>query len=310
MNITDKIYIAGHTGMVGSAIVRNLNKQGYHTLLTCSSEKLDLRRQKDTERFFEQMQPDYVFLAAAKVGGIMANIRYGADFMYDNIMIQANVIHAAYKFGVKKLLFLGSSCIYPKHAPQPICEEYLLSGYLEPSNQSYALAKIAGLELCRTYWHQYQCRFIAAMPCNLYGDNDHYDPDNAHVLPALLRKMHEAKKTKQGSVVVWGTGKPRREFLHVDDLAQACILLMQSYESPDFVNVGTGTDISIADLAQMIKRVVGFKGELFFDHSKPDGTPRKVLCIDRIRQMGWKAQIELEEGINITYENTLKKATF
>jgi len=306
MEKTSKIYVAGHTGMVGSAILRRLQKEGYNNIITRTSKELDLRRQKDVEEFFEAEKPEYVFLAAAKVGGILANNTYRAEFLYDNLMIQSNVIHAAYKYKVKKLLFLGSSCIYPKFAPQPMKEEYLLSGYLEPTNEPYAIAKIAGIKMCEAYRYQYGCNFISAMPTNLYGPNDNYDLNNSHVLPALIRKFHEAKINNAPNVVVWGTGKPRRELMHVDDLADACLFLMLHYNDSKFVNVGTGKDISIAELAELVKKIVGYNGEIVYDTSKPDGTPRKLLDLTYLHSLGWKHKIELEEGIRSTYQYFLE----
>ena len=297
-----KIYVAGHRGMVGSAIVRKLKSEGYNNILTRRSSELDLRNQADVNRFFEEEKPDYVVLAAAKVGGIHANNKYRAEFIYDNIMIQNNVIHASHVNDVKKLLFLGSSCIYPKMADQPIKEEYLLGGKLEPTNQPYALAKITGIEMCNAYRIQYGRNFISAMPTNLYGPNDNYDLNNSHVLPALIRKFHEAKKNGVKEVVMWGTGSPKREFLHVDDLAEACYYLMQNYDGDTALNVGTGEDISIADLAHLIKDIVGYEGEIVNDLSKPDGTPRKLLDVSGINALGWKARISLEDGIRSVYQ--------
>jgi GDP-L-fucose synthase len=296
-----KIYVAGHRGMVGSAIVRKLEALAYKNIVTRTSKELDLRNQQAVEQFFNKEKPDYVFLAAAKVGGIVANNTYRAEFIYDNLQIQNNIIHFSYLAGVKKLLFLGSSCIYPKLAPQPLKEEYLLSGYLEKTNEPYAIAKIAGLKMCEAYRSQYGCNFISAMPTNLYGPNDNYDLKNSHVLPALIRKFHAAKFEDKPDVEIWGTGSPMREFLHVDDLADACLFLMHHYNEPEFVNVGTGNDISIKDLASLVKNVVGYTGELKFDSSKPDGTPRKLMDVSKINQLGWKHQIELEEGIKMVY---------
>jgi GDP-L-fucose synthase len=296
-----RIFVAGHRGMVGSAIVRALKHEGYENLILRTSAELDLRRQSAVEALFEAEQPEYVFLAAAKVGGIQANNIYRADFLYDNLAIQNHIIHSSWKTGVKKLLFLGSSCIYPKMAPQPLKEEYLLSGELEPTNEPYAIAKIAGIKLCESFRRQYGCNFISAMPTNLYGPNDNYDLNNSHVLPALLRKMHEAKVTGAATVSIWGSGKPLREFLHVDDLAQACLFLMQHYNEERFVNVGFGSDVSICELAELIREVVGFEGELVFDSSKPDGTPRKLMDSGRILSLGWKPQIGLREGIQAVY---------
>lgn len=302
MNKTDKIYIAGHRGMVGSAIIRKLQGEGYTNLVLKTSSELDLRNQASVLSFFELEKPDYVFLAAARVGGIMANNSYRAEFLYDNLMIEANIIHSAYLCKVKKLLFLGSSCIYPKMAPQPLKEEYLLSDYLEYTNEPYAIAKIAGIKLCENYRKQYDCNFISAMPTNLYGSNDNYDLQNSHVLPALMRKFHTAKVNGHPFVEIWGSGKPKREFLHVDDLADACFMLMQTYDGEDWMNVGSGVDISIKDLALMIKDVVGYKGELKFDSSKPDGTPRKLMDVSRLEAAGWKYKISLEEGLSRVYQ--------
>lgn len=302
MEKTAKIFIAGSGGMVGSAIVRKLKSEGYLNLITTSSSSLDLRNQNDVSAFFKEEQPEYVFLAAAKVGGIYANDKYPADFLYDNLMIQNNVIHEAYLNKVKKLLFLGSSCIYPKFANQPLKEEYLLTGALEPTNEAYAIAKIAGVEMCKFYKQQYGCDFISAMPTNLYGINDNFDLLNSHVLPALLRKCLEAKKNKESEVVIWGSGTPKREFLFVDDLAEASLFLMQNYNQAETINVGTGVDISIKELAETIKKLVGFEGSLVFDDSKPDGTPRKLLDVSKINNLGWKHQKNLEEGILLTLE--------
>lgn len=304
-NLTDKnsvIFVAGANGMVGSAIVRALKKQGYSNILTPSSKELDLSNQAAVNAWFHANKPEYVFLAAAKVGGILANNTYRADFLYVNLMIEANVIHASYLNNVKKLLFLGSSCIYPKLAPQPLKEEYLLSGELEYTNEPYAIAKIAGIKLVENYRKQYNCAFISAMPTNLYGPNDNYDLNNSHVLPALIRKFHEAKIQNLPNVTVWGTGSPLREFLHVDDLAEACLFLMEKYEGDEWLNIGVGHDISIKDLALLVKKVVGFEGELIFDTSKPDGTPRKLMDVSKINNLGWKAKISLEEGIKAVYE--------
>jgi GDP-L-fucose synthase len=302
MNKSDKIYIAGHRGMVGSAILRRLEQSGFNNLIYRTSKDLDLRDQLQVREFFESERPDYVFLAAAKVGGIHANNVYRAEFLYENLMIQSNVIHQSYLSGVRKLLFLGSSCIYPKHAPQPLKEDYLLSGTLEPTNEPYAIAKIAGIKLCESYRLQYGCNFISAMPTNLYGPNDNYDLANSHVLPALLRKFHEAKVRAEDKVTIWGSGTPLREFMHVDDLAEACLFLMEKYDELQFVNVGTGTDVSIAELAQLIRGVVGFHGELVFDRTKPDGTPRKLMDVSRLTGLGFTARITLEEGMRRTYE--------
>ena len=297
-----KIYIAGHKGMVGSAILRQLQQEGFANIITSSSKELDLRNQEKTNHFFKTKQPDYVFLAAAKVGGILANNIYRADFLYDNLMIQNNVIHASYENGIKKLLFLGSSCIYPKLSPQPLKEEYILTGPLEPTNEPYAIAKIAGIKMCDAYRDQYGCNFISVMPTNLYGPNDNYDLNNSHVLPALLRKFHEAKTHSQLEVVVWGSGNPKREFMHVDDLANACLFLMENYNAKGLVNIGVGTDLSIKELALLIKEIVGYEGEIIFDVTKPDGTPRKLLDISKLKSFGWTAGISLEEGIRSVYK--------
>lgn len=297
-----RIYIAGHRGMVGSSIVRKLEKEGYKNIIRITSDELDLRNQEAVNAFFEELRPEYVFLAAAKVGGIHANNVYRAEFLYDNLMIEANIIHAAHRTKVKKLLFLGSSCIYPKMAPQPLKEEYLLTGLLEETNEPYAIAKIAGIKLCDAFRDQYGVNFISAMPTNLYGPNDNYDLNNSHVLPALLRKFHTAKESGQKSVEIWGTGKPKREFLHVDDLAEALFFLMLNYNEAGFVNVGSGEDLSIGDLALIIKDIVGFEGELTYNTSKPDGTPRKLMDVGKIHSMGWKHRISLKEGISSVYE--------
>lgn len=302
MNKSDKIYVAGHRGMAGSAIVRLLQKEGYVNIIYRSSSELDLRNQAAVNNFFEVESPDYVFLAAAKVGGIQANNTFRADFLYENLMIESNIIHASHINKVKKLLFLGSSCIYPKMASQPLKEEYLLTGELEQTNEPYAIAKIAGIKLCESYRRQYGCNFISVMPTNLYGPNDNYDLNNSHVLPALLRKFHSAKVNGDEEVIVWGSGKPMREFLFVDDLAEACVFLMKSYDSEEWMNVGTGKDVTILELAQTIKKITGFKGKLTFDSSKPDGTPRKLMDVSRLEQAGWKYTIELEEGIQKVYE--------
>lgn len=298
-----KIYIAGHRGMVGSAIERRLRKDGFENIVTRSSKELDLRNQQAVNNFFETEKPDYVFLAAAKVGGIVANNTYRAEFIYENLMIESNIIHAAFVNKVTKLLFLGSSCIYPKMAPQPLKEEYLLSDYLEPTNQPYAIAKIAGIELCDGYRAQYGCNFISAMPTNLYGPNDNYDLEKSHVLPALLRKFITAKKDNAPAVELWGTGTPKREFLHVDDLADACLYLMETYNEKGLVNVGWGDDVSILELAQIVKQVVGYEGELKFDTTKPDGTPRKLMDVTKLTNLGWKATITLENGIKAVYDD-------
>lgn len=303
MNKNDKIYIAGHRGMVGSAIMRQLKADGFHNIIFRTSAELDLRRQQDVAAFFAQEKPDYVFLAAAKVGGILANNTYRADFLYENLMIQNNVIHAAYEQGAKKLMFLGSSCIYPKMAPQPLKEEYLLTGLLEPTNEPYAIAKIAGIKMCDAYRAQYGCNFISVMPTNLYGPNDNYDLNNSHVLPAMLRKFHEAKINSAESVTLWGSGTPMREFLHADDMAAACVHLMLQYDEEGLVNIGTGEDISIWDLALLIKKITGFEGELIWDSTKPDGTPRKLMDVSKLRALGWEAQIGLEQGIQQVYND-------
>ena len=302
MNKKSKIYLAGHKGLVGSAIMRNLKSKGYNNIIYSTSSELDLTRQEKVEDFFKKEKPDYVFLAAAKVGGIKANDKYSAEFIYDNMMIQNNVINAAYENGVNKLLFLGSSCIYPKHAPQPMKEEYLLTGKLEETNEAYAIAKISGIKMCQFYNKQYGTNFISVMPTNLYGPNDNYDLETSHVLPALIRKFHEAKVNNDNEVVIWGTGEPKREFLHVDDLADAVVYLMNHYDGNQHVNIGVGKDISIQELAELIKDIVGFKGEIVNDTSKPDGTPRKLLDVSRLNEIGWEANIGLREGIEMTYE--------
>ena len=294
--------MAGHRGLVGSAIVRRLEREGYGDVLVESRDHLDLRDAAAVNEFFEREQPAFVFLAAAKVGGILANDKYPAEFLRDNLLIESNVIHAAWRAGVRKLLFLGSSCIYPKFAPQPMREEHLLTGALEPTNEWYAIAKIAGIKLCQAYRKQYGFRAISLMPTNLYGPGDNFDLENSHVLPALLRKFHEAAAGGAPEVNIWGTGSPRREFLHVDDLADACRFLMLNYDSPEIVNVGTGVDVTIRELAEMIQRVTGFKGRLTFDASKPDGTPRKLLDVSKLSGLGWKASIPLERGVAETYE--------
>jgi len=300
MEQTAKIYIAGHRGMVGSGLERKLRKEGYNNIVTRTSNELDLRNQKDVNDFFDKEKPAYVILAAAKVGGIHANNTYRAEFIYDNLMIEANIIHAAYLNNVAKLLFLGSSCIYPKMAPQPLKEEYLLSGYLEPTNQPYAIAKIAGIEMCDSYRAQYGCNFISAMPTNLYGTNDNYHPENSHVLPAMISRFVEAVKQQLHEVVIWGTGTPKREFLHVDDLADACYFLLQNYNQQGLVNIGFGEDVSIKELAEMVAEAAGFKGSLVFDKNKPDGTSRKLMDVSKINKLGWKATIDLKTGINRT----------
>lgn len=302
MNTSDKIYIAGHNGMVGSAILRKLRSEGFENLILKDSMQLDLRNQQMVNEFFADAKPTHVFLAAAKVGGIMANKTYGGEFIYDNLMIQANIIHASYVNKVKKLMFLGSSCIYPKMATQPLKEEYLLTGKLEESNEPYAIAKIAGIKMCDAYRSQYGCNFISAMPTNLYGPNDNYDLQKSHVLPALIRKFHEAREKNASSVTIWGTGKPRREFLHTDDLANACFFLMQQYNEGGQVNIGTGVDIEIAELASLIKEISGFTGTIEYDTAKPDGTPRKLMDVGKINAMGWKAAIDLRTGLNRVYK--------
>jgi GDP-L-fucose synthase len=306
MNKNSRIYVAGHRGLVGSALLRRLHGDGHADILTRTSRELDLRRQADVEAFFERERPEYVFLAAAKVGGILANSTYKADFIYDNLMISANIIHASYKHGVKKLLNLGSSCIYPKFAPQPMKEEHLLTGSLEPTNEPYAVAKIAAIKLCRYCNEQYGTDFLSVMPTNLYGPGDNFDLTTSHVLPALIRKFHEAKAAKRDSVVIWGTGEPYREFLYVDDLADACVFLMEKHDYRDigeFINIGTGKDIKIKDLAELVKAVVGFDGEIKRDTSKPDGTPKKLLDVSRMKALGWEPKTGLEEGIKATYEH-------
>lgn len=306
MNKDSKIYIAGHRGMVGSAITRHLSNEGFSNLLLRTSKELDLRNQADVFSFFANEKPDYVFLAAAKVGGIVANNTYRADFIYENMAIQNNIIHAAYLQGVKKLMFLGSSCIYPKMAPQPLKEDYLLTGLLEPTNEPYAIAKIAGIKMCEAYRTQYGCDFISVMPTNLYGPNDNYDLQNSHVLPAMIRKFHEAKINQDKAVYLWGSGSPMREFLHADDLANACIFLMHNYSEAGFVNIGTGTDVTIKALAETVKKIVGFEGELVWDSSKPDGTPRKLMDVSKLHDLGWQHQIELEQGIALAYQDFLE----
>ena len=307
MNKNAKIYIAGHRGMVGSAIYRKLEKEGFNNFITRTSAELDLRNQLNVAEFFEHEKPDYVFLAAAKVGGIVANNTFRAEFLYDNLMIQTNIIHNAYLNRVKKLLFLGSSCIYPKMAPQPLKEEYLLTGALEPTNEPYAVAKIAGIELCDSYRFQYGCNYISVMPTNLYGYNDNYHSEHSHVLPAMIRRFHEAKEQGLESVTIWGTGSPKREFLFADDLAEACYYLMQNYDEPGLINIGTGEDISIRDLASLIKNIIGFKGEIRYDVSKPDGTPRKLMDVNKLHSKGWRHTIGLEEGIKLAYQDFLTK---
>ncbi|MEO8234805.1 MAG: GDP-L-fucose synthase [Flavobacterium sp.] len=303
MDLNSKIYVAGHRGMVGSAIVKNLQDKGFINIVTRTSTELNLINQQQVNDFFESEKPEYVFLAAAKVGGIVANNTYRADFIYENMMIQNNVIHESYKSNVKKLLFLGSSCIYPKFAPQPLKEDYLLTGLLEETNEPYAIAKIAGIKMCDAYRQQYDCNFISVMPTNLYGNNDNYDLQNSHVLPALLRKMHEAKINNDKFVTVWGTGSPLREFLHANDMADACVYLMQNYNDKGFVNIGSGEEISIKDLAYLIKNIVGFDGKIVFDTTKPDGTPRKLTDTTRLNNLGWKYKIHLKSGIQEVYHD-------
>ncbi|MBS3915672.1 MAG: GDP-L-fucose synthase [Bacteroidetes bacterium] len=308
MEINSKIYVAGHNGMVGSAIIRALQRNGFENIITRTSRELDLRNQSEVETFFKNEKPDYVIDAAAKVGGILANNTYRAEFLYDNLCIQNNVIHHSWKYGVKKLLFLGSSCIYPKLAPQPLKEDYLLSGFLEPTNEPYAIAKIAGIKMCEYYREQYGCNFISAMPTNLYGINDNYHPDNSHVLPALIRKFHEARSLGKSEVVIWGDGTPLREFLYADDLADALVFLLLNYNEKQFINVGYGEDISIADLANLIKDIVGFEGNLVFDNSKPNGTPRKLMDSSRLFSLGWKPGTKLRDGIRLAYQDFISKS--
>ena len=302
MNLGAKIYVAGHRGLVGSAIVRNLEEKGYTNIICRTHKELDLTNQEAVRAFFEQERPEYVFLAAAKVGGIHANNTYPADFIYDNVMIKNNIIKAAHDFEVKKLLFLGSTCIYPKMAPQPIKEEYLLTGALEETNEAYAVAKIAGLEMCKFFKRQYGDNFISCMPTNLYGPNDNFDLKNSHVLPALIRKFHEAKINNSEVVEVWGTGTPLREFLYVDDMADACVFLMENYDGEQHVNIGTGEEVSIRELAETVKEVVGFEGELVFNTDMPDGTPRKLTTVDKLHGLGWKHKVSLNEGIKLAYD--------
>ena len=315
---TKRLYIAGHTGMVGSALMRKFQAEGFTNIVTRTFEELDLRKQREVEEFFEKEKPSYIIIAAAKVGGILANNTYRAEFIYDNLMIESNLIHAAYRSGVEKLIFLGSSCIYPKNAPQPLREEYLLSGYLENTNEPYAVAKIAGIKLCENYYKQYGCNFYSVMPTNLYGPNDNYDLNTSHVLPALIRKFHEGKgdskvKGQTSKVVVWGTGKPRREFMYVDDLADAVYFLINNIDAKDLyvkeislINVGTGEDLTIAELAALVEKVVGFNGDVIYDSTKPDGTPKKLLDVSRIHELGWRHKTSLEEGIRKAYEWFLK----
>lgn len=307
MESNSKIFVAGYRGMVGSAVNRKLQREGHTNIVVRSSAELDLRDAAAVEAFFTEEKPEYVFLAAAKVGGIIANNTYRADFIYENLMIQNNVIHQSYKHGVKKLMFFGSSCIYPKMAPQPLKEESLLTGLLEPTNEPYAIAKIAGIKMCEAYRDQYGCNFISVMPTNLYGYNDNYHPENSHVLPALIRRFHEAKRDNKNEVTIWGTGAPLREFLFADDLADAAYLLMQVYNEKQFVNIGSGEDISIKDLADLVKHIIGFKGELVFDTTKPDGTPRKLMDVSKLKQIGWMYSTSLEKGIHLAYEDFLSK---
>jgi GDP-L-fucose synthase len=302
MEKSSKIYIAGHRGMVGSALYRRLQELGYTNIITRTSSELDLRNQAAVAEFFSNEKPDYVFLAAAKVGGIVANNTYRADFIYENLMIEANIIHQSYVEGVTKLMFLGSSCIYPKMAPQPLKEDYLLTGLLEETNEPYAIAKIAGIKMCDAYRAQYGCNFISVMPTNLYGPNDNYDLNNSHVLPALIRKFHEAKQKGDSTVTIWGSGKPLREFLHADDLANACVYLMEHYNEPGLVNIGVGEDISIKDLALLVKKIVGYEGEIVHDTSRPDGTPRKLMDVGKLHGFGWRHSIPLEDGIEGVYQ--------
>ncbi|HHQ4155756.1 TPA: GDP-L-fucose synthase [Clostridium perfringens] len=302
MNKNSKIYVAGHRGLVGSAIVRNLQEKGFNNIIFRTHKELDLTNQNEVRKFFEEERPEYVFLAAAKVGGIHANNTYPADFIYENLMIQNNVIKAAHDFEVKKLLFLGSTCIYPKMAPQPIKEDYLLTGSLEETNEAYAVAKIAGLEMCKFFKRQYGDNFISCMPTNLYGPNDNFDLKNSHVLPALIRKFHEAKVNNSEVVEVWGTGKPLREFLYVDDMADACVFLMENYDGEQHVNIGTGVEVSIRELAETVKEVVGFEGELVFNTDMPDGTPRKLTTVDKLNGLGWRHKVDLNNGITMAYE--------
>ncbi|GAC1602477.1 MAG: GDP-L-fucose synthase [Chitinophagaceae bacterium] len=306
MEQNQKIYIAGHNGMVGSAIHRNLENKGYQQILTRTSKELDLRNQQAVTQFFEKERPEYVFLAAAKVGGIVANNTFRADFLYENLMIESNIIHTAWKNSVKKLLFLGSSCIYPKLAPQPLKEEYLLAGPLEATNEPYAIAKIAGIKLCEAYRDQYGANFISVMPTNLYGKGDNYHPSNSHVLPGLIRRFHEAMENNAPEVVVWGTGTPKREFLYADDLAEACFFLMQEYNNRALINIGTGEDLSIAELAMIIKKTTGFKGNILYDESKPDGTPRKLMDVSKLHSLGWHHNISLTDGIKLAYQDFLQ----
>ncbi len=303
MEKSDKIYVAGHRGMVGSAIVRKLENEGFENIITRTSAELDLRNQEATHTFLLNEKPDYIFLAAAKVGGIIANNTYRADFLYENLQIQNHVIHGAYLAGVKKLMFLGSSCIYPKMAPQPLKEEYLLTGLLEPTNEPYAIAKIAGIKMCEAYRDQYSCNFVSIMPTNLYGPNDNYDLQNSHVFPAMIRKFHEAKVNNQPEVELWGTGSPMREFLHADDMAAACVYLMQTYDGRELVNIGTGVDVTIKELAEKISEIVGYQGKINWNTDKPDGTPRKLMDVGKLHGLGWKHTYDLEDGIRSVYED-------
>jgi len=307
MNLSSRVYVAGHNGMVGSAIYRHLKTLGYSNLIVARSGQVDLRDADAVNQFFKETRPEFIFLAAAKVGGIMANSTYPADFLYDNLMIQSNVIHAAHVYGATKLLFLGSSCIYPKFAPQPLKEESLLSGYLEPTNEAYAIAKISGIKLCQAYMKQHGSRFISAMPTNMYGYGDNYHPQNSHVLPALIRRFYEAKVSQKDEVIIWGTGQPLREFMFSDDLAKACYFLMLHYEESDFINVGTGEEISIRDLAKLIGKIVGYHGRIAFDSSKPDGTPRKLMDSSRLHALGFRHETSLEEGITKAYQDYVAK---
>ena len=306
MELNSKIYVAGHRGMVGSAIVRDLTNKGFKKIISKTSAELDLRNQAAVNDFFAKEKPNYVFLAAAKVGGIQANNSFRADFLYENLMIESNIIHAAATEKITKLMFLGSSCIYPKMAPQPLKEEYLLTGLLEQTNEPYAIAKIAGIKLCESYRRQYDCNFISVMPTNLYGIGDNYDLNNSHVLPALIRKMHEAKIKNASEVLVWGSGTPKREFLYADDLAEACVFLMENYNEEELINIGTGEDLSIKELATIIKEIVEFNGLLIFDTTKPDGTPRKLMDVTKLHKRGWKHKIELKDGIKLAYQDFLK----
>ncbi len=310
MQKESRIYIAGHRGMVGSAILRLLKKNGYQNLLVATSKELDLTNQQAVGAFFKKHKPEYVFMAAAKVGGIVANNTYCAEFLYDNLMIEANMTHASHEYNVNKMLFLGSSCIYPKLAPQPLKEEYLLQGFLEQTNETYAISKIAGIKLCEAYRDQYGSNFISAMPTNLYGPNDNYDLETSHVLPALLRKFHSAKKNGKKEVILWGSGKPRREFMHVDDVAEACLFLMNFYNERAFVNIGVGYDVSIRELAEQIAKITGFQGAIVLDSAKPDGTPRKLMDVSKLHNLGWKHSIELEDGIRSVYEEMKDSAIF